>query len=53
MKKKLKYVALAFTPGSGSKLKGIVEMVITSLKGLKQTVDEILENSEEKAPVIC
>lgn len=41
--KKLKYVTVAFPPGSEQKLE---EMVIISWKGLKNTV-------EEKAPIIC
>lgn len=39
----LKYVTVAFSPGSEQKLE---EMVIISWKGLKKTV-------EEKAPIIC
>lgn len=46
-------MTLAFTPGSGQKLKDIEEMVIISWKGLEEIVDKILKNSEEKAPIIC
>lgn len=51
--KKLKYVTLAFTPGSGQKLKDIEEMAIINWTGLEETVDEILKSSEKKAPIIC
>ena len=53
MKKNIKYMTLAFTPGSGQKLKDIKEMVIISWKGLKESADVSLKDSEEKAPIIC
>ena len=46
-------MTLAFTPGSGQKWKDVEEMVITSWKGLMETVDEGSNKSEEKTPIIC